>query len=369
MFSKFGILILSLTVVSLVGAIAHATGTDVQNGGGGVVKDGHYMTFASAQIPIKDQPEQAADIPGMKLLIGQISALKFTSFAKNTLLNTIYPVQERSYYKVDASHYDETVRAKIISNYKKLMSLDPNDNIVLFAVTDVKTHTTFLLPEFYQLKEVEQAAILLHESSWIFDPAQSYNHIVALEMSAQAYFEQPQNAQLTFNFYRNLSVAMNQPMALIYAMIKIQYPTGGRVHAVSVLGEDFWECTLIPFTNIDINYETKVAHANCALNLASYLMPQIMNSPSSNFIQMALLQGYGYTQGDPDAHNRNILFQWGNMGWEDFSAVSNLQEFQTYLQVVDIDMYPIELPDGTFIVQVYSGNQDDSRFPGRLLFQ
>lgn len=347
---------------------ALATGTDVQNGGGGVVKDGHYMTFASAQIPIKDLPEMAADIPGMKFLIEQVSNLKLTSSAKSTLLSSIYPLQQRTYYKVDADHYGSDVRAQIINNYKTAMLIPDKENIVLFAVTDIDTQTTFLLPEFYQLKEIEQAAILLHESTWILDPSQSYSQVIALEMSAQSYFQKPSDQQLNFNFYKNLSVSLDDPESLLFAMIKIRYPQGGTIAADQLLGEAFWECMIRTKSDLPENPEVNPDIPDCTLQLANYLMPKIIGSSHPDVVQEALLQTYGYKS--PQGHDREILLETSGISpWFGLDEVIDEDDLRAYIQNISIDLTPIEMQNGNFHLGASSRNRGDLPNPVQLTFQ
>lgn len=358
--------VLVFCISSLLLAKSNA-GTDLQNGGGGIYKDGHYMTFASAQIPVKQLPEAAQDIPGLQLLLQKTSDLQLTNQTKSVLLSNIYPVKGRAYYRVDAAKYDEKVRQQITDNYTKMMSTPSNEHIVLFAVTDIESNATFLLPEFYQLTEVEQATILLHETAWILNPKQTYEDIVELETSAQLFFQHPQDPQNIFRFYRNVTQVLNDPTALVYAMIKIQYPHGGEMRAVDLLGEDFWECNLrlgthMPENGFDIHSDSE----DCDLTLSEFLLKKIAAN-KSDILSQALLESYGVNQTERAAGR--VLLDTNGISLPRIDEIEREEDLQKYIQGIALDMAPMELTDGSFRLSLYLAGDYLKLTIGRVVFQ
>ena len=67
---KASLIVLCFFVAGPGWAIRHVGG-----GGGGMVIEGHYMTYYSAKIAIEPEPMAGASIPGMSFLIQHISEM------------------------------------------------------------------------------------------------------------------------------------------------------------------------------------------------------------------------------------------------------------------------------------------------------
>lgn len=203
-------------VMSMVGFNAFAF-REVRNGGGGVKIDGRYLTFQSAKIPVTARAEKAMDIPGLQYLINKISTFPCDETMQGNLILNIWATSTRKYYRVPNSAVDPIERAKIIAEYSDLMNI-PKENVALFAITSPSARATLLLPEFYELTEKEQAAILLHESMWIWKPNSTYRAVVSVEQTAQAYFEtnSPENF---YNFAYAIGWLANSPRFPVAAAI------------------------------------------------------------------------------------------------------------------------------------------------------
>jgi hypothetical protein len=177
----------------------------VGNGGGGVKQNGVYKTFYSAKVFIN--PEAETEIPGAELYTSIISSLTGdTSTAK--LLTAALPLGERTFFKIAEDKMDETVMSRLIEEYARVVD-QTKDSLTIFAITDIKKKTTYLLPTFYLLSEVEQASILFHEAYWILNPKADYSEVVAAEIAFQNFAEAKANGKFSTKLPRLLSQLLN----------------------------------------------------------------------------------------------------------------------------------------------------------------
>jgi len=84
---------------------------------------------------------------------------------------------------------DDKAIENLIKKYRETLQIDESSALGVFAITDIKTETTLLLPKFYELNEYEQMAILFHEAYWLMFPKSSYQKTINAEVTAQEYFE------------------------------------------------------------------------------------------------------------------------------------------------------------------------------------
>lgn len=152
------------------------------NGGGGIHKNGIYKTFYSSGVLIN--PNEETDIPGMTLLTNTIVSV--TSNEK--IFPSYIPSSARKYYNIIESDVNKENIDRLLAEYKRAVK-QPQENLAIFAITEIETKTTFLLPSFYQLTEIEQAAILFHEAYWIMKPSASYEEVIAAEVAFQNFLE------------------------------------------------------------------------------------------------------------------------------------------------------------------------------------
>ena len=104
------------------------------------------------------------------------------------LISAILPIGDRKYFAISDQDLSPEKRQQLIDAYAATMNGQvPKNELVVYAVT--AENATYLLPEFYRLKETEQAAILFHEAEWILNPKLTYGNVIDGEMKFQAYVE------------------------------------------------------------------------------------------------------------------------------------------------------------------------------------
>lgn len=183
----------SLLVVMMLamsfGSYAKTTMTEgprvVGNGGGGVKQNGVYKTFYSAGIYVS---EELDEVPGGELYTTTIQGLVGEGISTTKLVAAGLPYGDRKFYKISESKMDDKTMDRLLEEYARIVN-QPADGLTIFAVTDIESKSTYLLPSFFKLNEVEQAAILFHEAYWILKPNATYSEVVAAEMSFQKYVE------------------------------------------------------------------------------------------------------------------------------------------------------------------------------------
>ncbi|MBS1972397.1 MAG: hypothetical protein JSU04_18980 [Bdellovibrionales bacterium] len=193
--------ILTATFLCLLGLQSYAA-REVQNGGGGISINGSYLTYYSATGKTLRQPVEASqNIPGLDLLLREIVSLPLSTAAKSDILNVIDNSPYHQYYRLQGD-LDLEIRKEIVSEYSRLYKI-PQEQVVIFAVTNDQEKATVLLPEFYTLRTAEQSAILMHESLWLSATFTTYNDVVDGEQITQAYLE---NKSSPDKFYAFLGV-------------------------------------------------------------------------------------------------------------------------------------------------------------------
>lgn len=160
------------------------------NGGGGVNRNGRYMTFYSAGFYTEPNEATASEIPQLPELMNFFSSTPLSAATKAKYLSALTPLSDRTYYKVQPGTFTPEIRARLLAEYSRVMKVDTNE-LALFAITDTTSKATYLFPEFFSLKPVEQMAILFHEAYWIIKPSVSYQQVIQAEMTFQAYLENP----------------------------------------------------------------------------------------------------------------------------------------------------------------------------------
>ncbi len=156
------------------------------NGGGGVIRDGSHLTFGSAKVKIR--PEPMDQVPGLQTLTKAISGMPIDRENQGELLQAIFPLGERKYFRMNAADLGDDQRAELKRKYAKAVGAQAAaEELAIYAVT--RGSETYLLPEFFQLSETEQAAILLHEAVWVISPELPYATVIDLEVEFQNYLE------------------------------------------------------------------------------------------------------------------------------------------------------------------------------------
>ncbi len=247
---------------------------EVQNGGGGVRDNDGFKTFYSANIPVYPNALQLNEIPGMGLLVDNISNLMVSDPWISPILVSIFPHEDRKYYRVNQSELNDVQRLELNKIYGQQLGVNP-DQVVIFAFTDPRSKNTFLLPSFFKLKESEQAAILFHESLWAYNPQLSYATVIESEQAAQAYFEQPESAQKAFTFYSRLGRIYQNRFMLISAVLStgefsVSDASKFPMDLNRLLGASFIKCSSQATGDLD----------DCGPTLLIWLAKSLRNQPS-----------------------------------------------------------------------------------------
>lgn len=214
-------------ITLLIFSLQGNAGGQITSGGGGVVVNGHRMTFLSFfkfQNPGRDVEtyynyidylllqtvgnqypvpvinrfipvhlEKPVFSSRFRILTRLIETIKNASFLtleqRDVLLKNIIPNSHRSYVVVKKDQIPVSISENIISNYK-LMTGFSKQTFSIFAFTDRFRDKTYLTEDFFQLTEEEQLSILFHERLWIAFPKEnSYLRIMTLEAAFQLVLE------------------------------------------------------------------------------------------------------------------------------------------------------------------------------------
>lgn len=184
----------------------------------------------------------------MSYLLRSVAAMPISTSAKMRLLQVITPTADRTYCKMGDDSLDKAQRDEMIRQYSNVFHT-PADQVVLFGFTNPEKKRTVLLPAFYELPSVHaQAAALLHESLWILAPlgtqGMTYPAMVKVEKSALDYFDNPEDPNTVFMFYKNLAIQFDFGIdMLLKAAVNLDtsHPsTPSRI--ADILGDDFLSC-------------------------------------------------------------------------------------------------------------------------------
>ena len=157
------------------------------HGGGGVIRNGRYLTFGSAGVQIGLKP--IAKVPGLPLVISVFQGMPLDDVWKGRLLSSVFPMGARQYFALDSADLSAERRAALIQSYSDAIGAQvPVASLVIFAITSGTE--TFLLPEFFELNETQQAAILFHEGLWEISTDLTYRFVVDAEIAFENYVTQ-----------------------------------------------------------------------------------------------------------------------------------------------------------------------------------
>lgn len=218
------------TLISLVATLFFSipgfAGWEVGDGAGGVNTDSGtgYMTFYSADIPVEIYPESPDAIPGLNYFVQKLAAAPLPPACLTAIYLNTYPSLQRRYFKAKDGPEFKEVKKRLIATYASITHI-PAEHLVLFAVTDPDTSATLLFPEFYKLTDVEQAAILFHESLWAGKYSLNYESVMIAEQAAQAYFLNPNDKETYFRFFSTIHSVLPEHIgqyALLYSAMKFE---------------------------------------------------------------------------------------------------------------------------------------------------
>ncbi len=194
------IFLLIIAVLSIQ-SVAGNDGSGVP--GGGIVRNGEYLTIGSAGNLIKLEVDTTVSLlepQGLKTVYEQLNRLDLTPYMKSELIKVIDPTLSRQYFLIKQIS-QENMR-KLKDQYKKFLKLDPiKDQMVIYAFTNPERGETYLLPDFKNLKDdIARAAILLHESLIILNSKLAMTklkEIVEVQVAFESFARCQENCMAT----------------------------------------------------------------------------------------------------------------------------------------------------------------------------
>lgn len=263
-------------------------GTVSGGGGGGIKRDGKYLTFGSARVQIGLVPIR--ETPGLNLLKTVVMNIPLASYYKGQLQRAIYPVGDRVYYKINTSDLSESTKLELLKSYREVLnnSLDTPDEIAFFGVTAGKE--TFLLPEFFLLNEIQQAAILFHEALWVINPKLSYAEVVDAEIKMENFIQSNGPNYNTYDqdlFSVFNKVFKNSALGLLAAAtddfnsgrLKPFLNRKNRLPISWIIGENNLACGIVVGNTVGYDVRVRTNH------IQSHIANQIAKYPEIKFLK------------------------------------------------------------------------------------
>ncbi len=254
-----------LVVYSLFLASSVWAGPASSGGGGGVNKEGVYMTFYKAGFYTEPSPAQdSVEIPGLNALLTYVRDFPYVAGSRRVdLMDVLVPSESHKYYKVNKDHFDADTRARLIAEFSKVTG-QPADQIVLYAVTDTKARCTYLLPEFYELKDLhDQMTILFHEAYWLLHPETDYPTIVGAETSFEAVMEQPRNMNRVYRLMKYWGDSGDE----VVAMARLDQQTNALQGLLASEGIPFDQLLGTDYVNCWKSEQSRNCHKLLKINL------------------------------------------------------------------------------------------------------
>lgn len=158
------------------------------NGGGGIHRDGKYLTFGSSKTKLSLSFLSENEIPGFRSLNASLGTLALPVDVKMKLVTASVPSKDRNYFAIRSKNANPAIVRALLKEYRKMIDEEiPAGQLVIHAFTIEQD--TYLLPSFFELRtEAEQASILFHESLWK-SGADSYNDVMNAEIRYEQWLE------------------------------------------------------------------------------------------------------------------------------------------------------------------------------------
>lgn len=282
------------------------------NGGGGIHQDGRDMTFGSAGFAVIDDEQAPIEVPQLDETLDAIQSSKYLNPKfKKRFLDALIPAANRRYYRVDADYFTPETRAKVLAEYHKVI---PFQGLKVFALT--KGGSTFLLPEFYQLKPIEQKAILFHEAFWIVNGTWArYEDTIASEIAFQKYLEDQKSmtserawlyTMFDFAGIASISIDMDLQSGALGTLLKEERYISVR----NLLGSDY------------VNCESSGA-ADCMVYLKLHLRLLAKHYPESKFISFFSNRVSNFAVPEIAFYTSFYKKQGGGGGWSGMACTFN----------------------------------------------
>lgn len=176
------------------------------NGGGTIYRNGQYISLYDAGFYAEPLSLKQNEVPQLNNLI---SFIKHSDFLSNEwkagIINKLISSSNRKYYNVQKDSFDDATKISITNKYREALDVRP-ENFKIAAITDPKTKSTYLFPEFYALKPSSQKAILYHESLWLhfrsgtIATPDHYKWVTKREVAMEALINKPYSADAIINF-------------------------------------------------------------------------------------------------------------------------------------------------------------------------
>lgn len=261
-------------------AFAHAGDGQSGNGGGGIRRNGIYQTFYSAGFYTEPNELAISEVPQLEELIHFFnSEIPLGVRTQAQFVSQLLPTTFRKYFKVESSAFTPEVRARLLEEYSRQMKADKSD-LAIFAITDTKSRNTYLLPEFYALKPIEQQAILFHEAFWLRFPRTTYQQVIRAEIAFQSYLERPESGDRFYRFLETIEFRQG----VLTAVVKRDLKTGALnglvkgkryISAKDLLGKEYYVC----------NFE---GSADCLGLVVANIQNLLIKYPNSLFLKFLL---------------------------------------------------------------------------------
>jgi hypothetical protein len=160
------LLIASLVAIQALVAAPIAQAGDSAHGGGGVIRNGQYLTVGSANLLLEPAELQ---LPAVDFAIDKIMQLKMDKSITEFLVGNLMYSSDRKYYRVAKLSEEDEKRLK--NEYaKEFANRQDGDQIFFYGITDPATNESYMLPDFFdKLPDMpSKAAAAFHESLWLF---------------------------------------------------------------------------------------------------------------------------------------------------------------------------------------------------------
>lgn len=233
-----------LILLTITMSAAYAGPRVTGNGGGGIKKNGVYKTFYSSGAYIN--PEEVTEIPGADIYRSTILSLAGKGESTSQLFAAALPMGDRKFYNILEDRMDDATMKRLIEEYARVVS-QPADDLTIFAITDIATKTTYLLPNFYKLSENEQATILFHEAYWILNPKADYAKVVNAEMIFQEFLELKESGKYNHKLPRLLGTLLSDPTLALQSAVKEDMRTNRSPEILDAKGN-------VSLTNVFTNF-------------------------------------------------------------------------------------------------------------------
>lgn len=186
------------------------------------------LIFESHRARLEPMPK--AIIPGLSLMTKTIHEIPLAAQWQGMLNLASTPDEvssgRRKYFKIRSSDLDKKKRNAMIQIYRELLAGQVlPERLVLYAYTRGKE--TYLLPEFFKLSEIGQAAILFHETLWVIDPRLTYDFVASAEIKFQRYVETSGGDHgYDSDLFQVLSKIFPDPTIILHAAARADFKAG-----------------------------------------------------------------------------------------------------------------------------------------------